>query len=143
MAVVEDDSGARVLDLRDGSDLGRLLALVWDRGPACVAELLARYARSGPFDVLVRGDGDVGDVLDRAVAQELGLHPPEPQTTPDGGRLVSFQTLHLRPEPPDQVIRVGVDAWTATMSPEGEVAWTVRPVARRLESPRYSARGSG
>jgi len=142
-AVIEDDVGVSVLDLRQASDLGRLLALVWDCGSDCVAELVARYARSGPFDILVRVESDVGDALDRSVARELGLGPPESHTAADGGRSVSFHTFHLRPEPPDQVIRAGVDAWIVTMSPEGDVEWAVRPVARRLESPRYAVRGGG
>jgi hypothetical protein len=139
-AVVADDLGARVLDLAERGDLAALLVFVWDRGPEAVAEVLARYGRRGPFDNLVRAAGDTGGALGPEAALELGLRPPWRPAGPDGGDEVRFHTFHLRPAPPrGGAIRVGVDEWAAARSPDGEVDWWSRPLARELPSPRYAA----
>jgi hypothetical protein len=139
-AVVTDDLGVRVLDLADRGDLAALLVLVWDLGPEAVAEVLARYGRRGPFDNLVRTAGDTGGALEPETALELGLRPPWRSAGPGGGDEVRFHTFHLRTAPPrGDAIRVGVDEWAAARSPDDEVEWRSRPLARELPSPRYAA----
>ena len=137
-------AGPDVLDLGDPEGLTALLAREpRARSADVVADLVSRYGRPGPHDVLVGGPEDLPGAFDPEDAERLGLRPPVATAAPGGGMEVAFFTYSVRGEPPDGTPRLGVDRWTATVSPEGAVAWTVEERARRLESPRYRPAAAG
>jgi hypothetical protein len=66
------------------------------------------------------------------------LIPYEASSTADGELTLDFCTYDLRPEPPDDVFRIGLHRWRVKTDPGGRLSWSSRPIAQGLNSPRYS-----
>lgn len=56
----------------------------------------------------------------------------------DGGLVLLFSTFSLSAEPPDYQYRVDLYRWRVEAGAGGELAWASWPLARRLDSPRYT-----
>ena len=137
-AVVAGPEGPRVLDLGRPGDIATLAGrLSADLGVLGLATILARYAAGPPLHNVIARPGDLHGLLEPAVVAALGVPPLASQATGAGDE-IRFATYFVRPEPPDDVFRVGLDLWRVVRDGEGGLEWATEPLARLLESPRYS-----
>lgn len=113
--------------------------------PLELAALLARYQGKGPSfeqhqNLIVALDDLVG-LLEpqqaKAVPELIGV---QSSTTAEGVSAVEFCTFYIAQEPADNVFRVGLNRWRVETGAHGQLDWTSGPIARGLDSPRYSPR---
>jgi hypothetical protein len=138
-AVVDGSETDTVLDLDAPSDLGRLVLLLWGSGATLVAEVIARYARRGPFDIVITLPQVTAGALEPSLVHDLGCASPTYTTSADGRPQITFCSFRLY-APPDEHVRAAVDAWTATQTAHGTITIETRELADGLPSPRYALR---
>jgi|GEM_PF-2266697 hypothetical protein len=61
----------------------------------------------------------------------------------DGGLVLLFCTYSVSAEPPDYLYRVDLYRWRVEADASGELTWVSWPLARRLDSPRYTPGKAG
>lgn len=134
--------------------------------PLELAELLAAYAGDGPAlrrsQNLVRSREDLADLVPaRALDAIPGFGPLRHIALPDGSLPpnFSFWTYFLGAEPPDNIIRVGLNCWQVwavarrslprserrrlRRSAQPLLFWSVRSLAGGLDSPFYAGQQGG
>jgi hypothetical protein len=90
--------------------------------------------------ILRREDLAGSDLLDERQIEALPeLISFQSNRTSEGILTVEFCTFYLRPEPPDRVLRVGLNRWRVAVDSERRLSWSHWPIAESLDSPAYSA----
>ena len=103
-----------VLDLGDQLDFQQLLTVLWPQSAGLLAEVIARYMRRGPFDIIVTERSPVGGIVDPVDLARMGCRPPVRSTLPDGQEQIGFDSFRLETEDEDGNVKLAVDRWTAT-----------------------------
>lgn len=110
--------------------------------PLEIAGLLARYqgdsALPGVRHTLLMDPKDLNNLLsDKQIEGLVDVLPFQATQDSQGGLVMDFCTFFLKPEPPNFVYRIGLDSWHLIANARGYVEWSVKPIARGLDSPRY------
>lgn len=108
--------------------------------PLELATLLAHYQSQaeGNEKVIVQLQDLKGLITEEQISNIAGFTLPDVTSHRNGSMTIHFSTFYLAPAPPDYVIRVSLNRWLVNAGAEGELDWTVRDIARNLESPRYA-----
>lgn len=108
--------------------------------PLELATLLAHYQSQaeGNEKVIVQLQDLTGLITEEQISSIVEFTLPDVTTHEDGSMAIHFSTFYLAPAPPDYVIRVNLNRWLVNAGADGELDWTVRDIARNLESPRYA-----
>lgn len=106
--------------------------------PRETAGLLAFYQSEAPAaESLVVGDGDVEWLFPAATPGALDALLPQFGVGDDGSLDLAYCTLYLAPDPADRFTRVNLNRWHVGAAADGPLTWTVEPLARNMDSPRY------
>ena len=127
----------QILHLNQKSDFRRFYEQHADElTPIELAALVTRYHSDEPYHQnLILQVSDLDSWMEPAQIEALeGLHPlADQQELP-----LDFCAFFIRKSPKDRIFRIGIDRWWIETDTEGNLIWTQQPLARELDSPRYS-----